>query len=148
MTRVPEERDGMLAGRYVDGEMSADERRTFEARAADDPKLAGLVRELRAVHDWFVDGPVPRPGPDFRARVLAGALGGERTPRDDDRLVRWSRRVVYAAAALIVLGVLVASGLLRPAYSGKLEASPAEVDHAMQQLDQKIATEVGRGDGR
>jgi anti-sigma factor RsiW len=148
MTRTPNERNDVLAGRYIDGEMSPDDRRAFEALLSGEPELAAKIRELRAMREWFVAGPVPRPSPHFRDDVLAAALRGASTVADDLRLVSWSRRVLYAAAALIVLGILVASGVLRPAYGGKLEASPAEVEHAMDRLDAQIAAELGRGDRR
>jgi len=148
MTRTPDERDGVLAGRYVDGEMTTDERRAFEARLDDEPELAATIVELRALREWFVDGPVPRPSSDFRSNVLAAALRNAATVDGDARLVAWSRRVLYAAAALIVLGILVAAGVLRPAYSGKLEASPAELERAMDRLDARIAADLSREDRR
>ena len=64
----------------------------------------------------------------------------------DLEVIRWARRVLYVAAALFVLGMLTAVGLLRPTDSGKLEATTQEVEQAMDELDARIraAREEGR----
>ncbi|MBK8976073.1 MAG: hypothetical protein IPM29_09110 [Planctomycetes bacterium] len=158
----PAERDAILIARFVDGESSPAERAAVERRLAAEPALREEVAALRALRELFAadraaPAPIPRGGPEaFRHRVLArvaaasvgagaavsavdaaavdaaasGATGGR-----DAALVRWCRRVVWVAAAVVVLGFLLLGGVLRAPDARRVEASGPEIERAMQELD-------------
>jgi anti-sigma factor RsiW len=96
--------DDRTLWRRLDGEMPEDEARALDAEAARDRGLASRLAELREI-SAAARGGVPRPPPDFAARVAARALAGPIAPvlaLDEAR--RFLRRVVVAAAVLAALG--------------------------------------------
>lgn len=148
----------LLASRYVDGELGVREASEFEARLAADGELSVLVGELRDDRAWFAPGrdeAAPAPSEGFQARVLRDV---RRLPRGDELsgteasagIVSFEvacRRIMVAAALLIGIGLLVFGGLLHAADSGELEASPAEIQRKMEELD-AVILEQAFGDRR
>lgn len=141
MTRSQQGFEGREVARFVDGEMPAAERAAFEERMREDGGLRAAVAELRRLRRLFeAERSVapPRPSAGFRERVLAAGLVAPLAPFDD-RTVRvvetWSRRVLWAAAAIAAIALSVWAGVLRGVDSGRLEASPAEIQRVMQELD-------------
>jgi anti-sigma factor RsiW len=138
--------------RFVDGEMTIDERSRFEARLADEHDLRAAVDELsslRACFDAERAAPTPRPSAAFEARVLAeirrAPLSRDGQPGDalaGPSLQLWGRRVVVAAMFVMGLALLVYAGLLKRVDTGHLKASPAEIQRVVERLDAKIR-EIG-----
>lgn len=135
--------------RYVDGEMSRDEAAAFEARVGSDPAVRRAMDELQGLGAWFVPGraaPAPAPSKQFRQRVLAEAFAPPSMVGDVEttQVRSFGLRLVCAAAIMVIAAVLVAvvaSG--RNAGTGRLEASPADVQRAMAELDARIEAAVG-----
>ncbi len=97
--------DSRTIWKRLDGELPAAEAQALDAAAARDPALGRRMAELREVAAAMRGG-VPKPPPDFAARVVARALAGPEAPvlaLDDAR--RFLRRVVVAAAVLAALGL-------------------------------------------
>lgn len=137
--------------RYVDREMGRDEAVAFEARLREDAGLRRATEELRGLRSLF--GPEraaagPCPSSDFRARVLAAAAATAGRVDESAVAAVWGRRVLYAAAVIVTTTLVLAVGVLRRADSGRLEASPAEVERAMETLDARIRTIEAAAEGR
>ena len=137
------ERERSIA-RFVDGEMARDELVAFEARLRDDAPLRDDVAEARKLRALFAPergaAPMvrdPRASTAFRARVLAAAATAAEAPRRND-VEHLARQVIAVAAAVLVAVVIAAFGLLNRADSGRLEASPAEMQRTLEKLDAKI----------
>jgi len=97
--------DDRTIWRHLDGELPEAEALALDASAARDPALARRMAELRDVAA-AVRGGVPRPPPDFAARVVARALLGPAAPvLPLDEARRFLRRVVIAAAVLAAVGL-------------------------------------------
>lgn len=130
--------------RYVDGDMDRDEQVAFEACVRDPgrPELQALVEEAKGLSGWFApgraeDGPIPPAG--FRGRVLDAVRALPPADAASAAIERVARRMVYAAAAIVAAAVLTAVTLLgRPAGDGRLEASPRDVERAIELLDERI----------
>ncbi|MCA8943509.1 MAG: hypothetical protein KDB80_13175 [Planctomycetes bacterium] len=148
----------LLASRYVDEELDDREVVKFEARLAAEPKLREFVAELRDDRAWFAAGKAeapPTPSEGFKARVLrdvhrlprAEELSDEQAPAQTMAFEVACRRIMVAAALLIGIGLLVFGGLLHTADSGKLDASPAEIQRKMEELD-AVILERAFGDRR
>jgi anti-sigma factor RsiW len=91
--------------RRLDGELPEAEAEALDAAAARDPALGRRIEELRGIAA-AVRGGVPKPPPDFAARVTARAVAGPLAPvlvLDEAR--RFLRRVVVAAAVLAAVGL-------------------------------------------
>lgn len=150
--RLPTDDPRLLCQRYVDGALANSERAAFELRLRAEPALAALVADLRALRSTFApmareSAPVASPG--FRARVMAlAAVAPESTDlapaaadvADSLGLFRVLRRCLVAAAILSAISLVFLSGVLHRADSGRLEASEAEVQKAMDALDARIKT--------
>lgn len=150
------EADRILAGRFVDGELPAKERAAFEARLAEDAALQAAVDGQADLSAMFVPGPAPQPSAGFRARVLAAARrlpdseelsasqsSGHQAPvvslaTQRAHIEAFCRRLLVAAALLILFGGLAWAGILRQADSGQLEASRDEIQQEMERLDALI----------
>ena len=136
--------------RYVDGEMSGGEAAEFEARVRAEPALRRAVDEVRELSARFAAGrgePAIAPSAAFRDRVLSEVFAPPRAAAIDAvpaDVRTFALRIVCAAAVLLIAAVLaavVASG--RNAGTGRLEASPADVQRAMAELDARIESAVG-----
>ena len=142
------------AMRFVDGEMSPAEAREFESRVAGDPDLADVLREAQELRDLFAAGrseSAPKPDTEFKSRVIREIT---RLPSYTDwkhaerrQLAIWGQAIAAAAIILFALGTMVYTGLLGPADSGRLEASPAEIQNQMRLLDEEIRRRADRADG-
>lgn len=138
--------------RYVDHELNDPERTAFEAKLLRDPALRDEVDGLRALRKVFrasAEETAPQPSAGFRARVLARAAtaaelesvttaAGSDTDSLLNPLLVWAKRSLIAAAVIAGLSLLVLSGALRSADSGRLEASEADVQKAMAELDAQM----------
>lgn len=97
--------DDRTLWRRLDGEMPEAEARQLDDAAAKDIGLARRIAELKEI-STAARGGVPRPPPDFAARVAARALRGPVAPvLELDEARRFLRRVVVAAAILAALGL-------------------------------------------
>jgi anti-sigma factor RsiW len=98
--------DDRTIWRHLDGELPDAEARSLEDALARDPALGRRVEELREV-SRAARGGVPKPPPDFAARVVARAMAGPVAPvlpLDDAR--RFLRRVVIAASIFAAIGLV------------------------------------------
>ena len=142
--------------RFVDGEMAIDERAGFERRLAVEDDLRAAVDELSSLRTCFEAeraAPVPRPSAAFEARVLAEIRRAplSREGGADSVSELWARRAVVAAVFVFGIGLLVYAGLLKQVDTGRLEASPAEIQREIERLDARIlrsAVEPGEDRGR
>ncbi len=91
--------------RYLDGEMSPEERAAFEARLAADPELQAEVDLHQELDTVLADEAVL----DFSA-LVAEVVGAEGAPQAPPR----TRRPVWAIAAAILLLAVVGFFVLRP----------------------------------
>jgi len=97
--------DDRTIWRHLDGEMPEAEARAFEEARAKDPALARRIAELSDV-SAAVRGGVPKPPPDFAARVVGRAIAGPVAPVFPlDEARRFLRRLVIAAAILAAAGL-------------------------------------------
>lgn len=97
--------DDRTIWRHLDGELRDAEARAFEDAVGKDPALARRIAELREV-SAAVRGGVPKPPPDFAARVVARAMAGPTAPVFPlDEARRFLRQVVVAAAILAAAGL-------------------------------------------
>jgi anti-sigma factor RsiW len=97
--------DDRTIWRHLDGALPEAEARAFEDALAKDPALGRRIAELREVSAAVREG-VPKPPPDFAARVVARAMAGPIAPvLQLDEARRFLRRVVVAAAVLAAAGV-------------------------------------------
>ncbi|MFO1053472.1 MAG: hypothetical protein U1F36_14765 [Planctomycetota bacterium] len=153
-----DERERMVQ-RYVDELLDPQSRAAFEARLAADPSLRGAVDDLRSVRSAFRAAArvaAPLPSADFRARVMARAASAAEetptfgTPTVDQGVIRWARRVLIAAAVIAVVSLAFLSGALRRADDGRLQASEADVQKAMADLDAQMraAASAPHAEGR
>jgi len=97
--------DDRTLWRRLDGELPAAEAEALDTAAARDPALGRRIEELRGIAA-AARGGVPKPPPDFAARVVARAVAGPVAPvlaLDEAR--RFLRKVVVAAAVLAALGL-------------------------------------------
>jgi anti-sigma factor RsiW len=143
--------------RYVDGELDPASRTAFEARLRAEPELRAeceALRGLRAMLTRAAQGAAPKLSPGFRDRVLAKALVTRDEPAVDlpaagaavhSLTQRCVRRAAIAAAVIAVLSLVVLSGILRRPDCGRLEASEADVQRAMADLDARMRGEVPAG---
>ena len=159
MTRSPDEFDDvdresvgresvdeqdLLVQRYLDGVLDAGTRAGFEARLGRDPSLRAIVDGFSSVRRAFrvtaAETP-PRPSAGFQSRVLArAAITTEvSSPQVDAAdVLRWARRALIAAMVIAVLSLLVLSGAMHRADDGRLQASEADVQKAMTDLDARM----------
>jgi anti-sigma factor RsiW len=97
--------DDRTIWRHLDGELPEAEARAFEDALSKDPALARRISELKEV-SAAVRGGVPKPPPDFAAKVVARAIAGPVAPvLPLDEARRFLRRVVAAAAFLAAVGL-------------------------------------------
>ncbi|HEX5137597.1 MAG TPA: hypothetical protein VFY93_11525 [Planctomycetota bacterium] len=97
--------DDRTIWRHLDGEMPEAEAKAFAEARVKDTALARRITELSEV-SAAVRGGVPKPPPDFAARVVARAMKGPVAPvLPLDEARRFLRRVVVAAAILAAVGV-------------------------------------------
>ncbi|MGE0755555.1 MAG: anti-sigma factor [Pirellulaceae bacterium] len=105
-------RNQELLSAYLDGELTADERKLVERRLVDEPDVRGLLEQLRRQREWLQALP-RRPAPaDFQQRVLARIA--EAVPRAGNAKLALGRprrrsawRVGFLGAAALALGWLV-----------------------------------------
>lgn len=110
--------DDRTIWRHLDGELPEGEARAFEDALAKDAALARRMAELREV-SAAVRGGVPKPPPDFAAKVVARAMAGPLAPvLPLDEARRFLRRVVVAAAILAAAGVAYLAAEVLPKVIG------------------------------
>ncbi|MHC5063826.1 MAG: anti-sigma factor [Planctomycetota bacterium] len=138
--------------RFIDAEMSEAEKNGFEQRLAADASLAEAVRQARELRSLFKPGREDaglEPTPEFKSRVMrdVAKLPSYRDWQDGVLLDLgiWGKRIVAAAIIIIGLSLMVYSGLIGPADSGRLEASTGEIEERIRELDASIKAD---GEGR
>jgi Flp pilus assembly protein TadB len=83
--------------------------------------------------------------------VLAGTVRGPAPVREDEAVVvarAWGQRVLYAAAALVFVALAGAAWTLGSVGTGRLEASPAELQRTLDELDARIRAGAEAVEGR
>jgi len=141
--------DRVLLSRLLDGGLGDLEQRSLRSRIEREPALAAAFRELEAGRDWFArarsGAPPAGPTPGFADRVLDKvrrlpdpAALAEASAASEARALVFVRRLVVAALLLLGASVLLTAGLWTAADADRLEASPAEIEQLMEQLDEAI----------
>lgn len=141
--------DEIAITRFIDCEMSEVDSREFERRLAADARLAEAVRQARELRRMFAPGRSeagPEPSSEFKTRVMRDVA---RLPSYSDwqdgvvfDMGLWGKRIVAAAIIIVGLSMMVYTGLIGPADSGRLEASPAEIEERIRELDSSIRAEL------
>jgi hypothetical protein len=137
---MSEQRDGRIAA-FVDGELSPEEARAFEAELARDPKLAaeaarqaGLRERIAAAYAPVLEEPVP---PQLMAAALAANDRGQ--DRTSGRWVAWA-----ATAASLAVGLMIGRTVLPP--SGPLAAADGRLvarGALARSLETALASDTG-----
>ncbi|MGA0058951.1 MAG: hypothetical protein ACO3RU_05115 [Planctomycetota bacterium] len=146
--------------RYVDGEMGRDEAAAFEARLRDARDLREQVDAARGLRELFE--PERRaarsasmrphvPSARLRERVFAETVRGPALFREDEavEVARiWGQRVLFAAAALVLVALAGAAWTLGSVGTGELEASPAELQRTLDEIDARVRAGAEAAEGR
>jgi anti-sigma factor RsiW len=146
--------------RYVDGEMGRDEAAAFEARLRDARDLREQVDAARGLRELFE--PERRaarsasmrphvPSARLRERVFAETVRGPALVREDEavEVARiWGQRVLFAAAALVLVALAGAAWTLGSVGTGQLEASPAELQRTLDEIDARVRAGAEAAEGR
>ncbi|MEY2982455.1 MAG: hypothetical protein ACO4CT_01310 [Planctomycetota bacterium] len=146
--------------RYVDGEMGRDEAAAFEARLRDARDLREQVDAARGFRELFE--PERRaarsasmrphvPSARLRERVFAETVRGPALVREDEavEVARiWGQRVLFAAAALVLVALAGAAWTLGSVGTGQLEASPAELQRTLDEIDARVRAGAEAAEGR
>ena len=116
----PHEQDEELMHRWIDNDLSEDERQALEARFADDPGLRDHAESLRQVGEFLRESsaaPEEPPSPDFfnsqlRQKIEAEEFGGAKEPAAPCResspgWFRWFSVPWAVAAAAVALTLFV-----------------------------------------
>lgn len=132
--------DLLLIDRYLDGALRADELTAARIRLEAEPALRIGLQERMQLRRGFEAGRGAVYGaPDgFAAGVVAAA---RRLPIAEDAVEtvsRLCRRIVFAAAAIVLAAVLWQSGLFHERGNGTLQAAPDEAARIIDALDAKI----------
>lgn len=146
--------------RYVDGEMGRDEAAAFEARLRDRPDVRERIDAMRSMRGLFeperraarAESLRPyEPSVGLRAKVLARTVRGPAPLREDEALIvarQAGQRVLYAAAAVVLAVLAGAAWTLGNATTGELDASPAELQRTIDELDARIRAGAEAAEGR
>ncbi len=131
--------DRALAARFVDGALDTADAIAFRRRIAAEPPLAAAVDELLGMRRMFAADAARTAATTARGTFVESVLRQtRRLPNvDDEDVVRLARRLLVAAALLLALGVLAASGWLRPTPPGRLEASPGLVEELRLRIQER-----------
>lgn len=135
--------DDLQLQRFLDGVLDPAQRAAFAARLQGEPSLQKRHDELvgvRALCTATAAATVRRPRADFTAGVLAAArqLPSRQQLQQADALgsaAAVCRRLLFAAAILFALGLVVRSGLFVADTGQNLHASPDDVRTEMERLD-------------
>lgn len=144
MSALLKDQDLMLLDRYLDGELSPEQRAICAARLAAEPALrAGLEERTQLRRAFRADGGgggrfVPRPG--FADRVLAAThrLPVEVAADSASNVVKLCQRILLVAAAVFAAAMLWQSGMFTDGGDSSLQAAPDEVQQIVDDLDAKI----------
>jgi hypothetical protein len=141
--------DLVSIGRYVDGEMTATEQFEFEARQRAEPAFADLVAEAEGLRAVFAVGrsePAPALRPGLAQRVLGRLQRGDSGDvriEVERRIVKVARACLLAAAAVLAVATLFATGVLGRADGGQLQADAGA--ELIRTLDAEIQAAGGAG---
>lgn len=135
--------DELLLQRHLDGQLDAGAEAALRARLLAEPALAARATALRSLRDLLqaARGPERRPSAGFTADLLQAVrqLPSRRELEQTDLVqggIVWCRRILLAAAALLLCGLAWRSGLLRPeGTGGALQADPAVVQREIERLE-------------
>ncbi len=131
--------DLVLLDRYLDAALSADEQVTLRRRLDAEPLLRQGLQQRSQLRRGFHAGraAVFTAPVGFADGVLAAA---RRLPHVEIGAVagRFCRRLLLAAAAVLLAALVWQSGLLREQGNGTLEAAPDAAQRVIDALDAKI----------
>jgi anti-sigma factor RsiW len=122
MDRLAAERDEVLLGRLLDGELGGEEVARLRRRLEAEPALQACYRRLSRLHGALVERRADRPAVDyerFHRRVMKRIRAEVPSTGRVIRFPVWTRvAAVVAAAAAIMLAVWVQPGRLQPRTGG------------------------------
>ncbi|MEB3295318.1 MAG: zf-HC2 domain-containing protein [Synechococcales bacterium] len=110
-----------LLSAYLDGEVSADERRQVEAWLAEDPTMQQLYKRLLKLHQGFQALPTPAPSQPVDLAIAQVLKKVDRRPR---LTVLWGSGAAIAAAGLVA----IVSSLSNPGNNPQFATQPAGQD--------------------
>jgi len=148
MTRAPSNQDLLLLDRFLDGAMSEAEMADCRSRLEAEPRLRAALQDRQRLRRGFAAGrdAVVTPRPGFAASVVAATrrlpvgTGDEQT----GVVVRFCRRALLAAAALVAAALLWQSGVFHDRGDGTLQAAPDEAQRIIDALDARIREDAER----
>ncbi|MGA1526091.1 MAG: hypothetical protein ACO4CZ_19170, partial [Planctomycetota bacterium] len=91
------------------------------------------------------------PSARLRERVFAETVRGPALVREDEavEVARiWGQRVLFAAAALVLVALAGAAWTLGSVGTGQLEASPAELQRTLDEIDARVRAGAEAAEGR
>lgn len=133
--------DERLLDRYLDDALPAEALGECRRRLEQEPQLRAALQARQHLRRGFQVArsqtfAVPT---GFAASVVTAARRLPVDRSEDLDLVTVCRRLLVAAAAILVVALLWSSGLFRAADSGDLQAAPDEVQRLIQELDAKAS---------
>jgi hypothetical protein len=139
--------------RFVDGVMSDREAHEFRRRLENEPELRLELQGLENALAGFVAGRATgvQAPPDFTRRLMRAVHLSANDPSwrehvlDDGQVVRWCRRILLVAAALLFAAAVWRIGLLPGQKPDTLQAAPDVLQLEMQRLDERIRETAGSG---
>jgi anti-sigma factor RsiW len=139
--------------RFADGAMSDREQGEFRERLEREPELRLELQALRSLMAGFAAGraDVLRAPPEFTRRLMNGVQQTATDPSwrqhvlDDGQVVRWCRRILLVAAALLFVAAAWRIGILPGQEPDSLSAAPEVLRLEMQRLDERIRETGGTG---
>jgi anti-sigma factor RsiW len=137
------QKDLLLIDRYLDGALASSELAAAKARLEAEPALRACLQERTRLRRGFVAGRAATfaAPAGFAESVVAAARRLPETGEPVEPTVRMCRRLLIAAAAVIVGVLLWRSGLFREAGNGTLQAAPDAAQRVIDALDAKIAAQ-------
>lgn len=142
MSTSPTTQDLILLDRFLDGELSDEQRAALQQRLLAEPALrSGLEERTRLRSAFAADaGPGFRPRSGFADRVLAASrrLPVESSGEGEAAVVQFCRRILLVAAAVFAAAMLWQSGMFGSGGEGSLQAAPDEAQRIVDELDARI----------
>lgn len=133
--------DERLLDRFLDDALSAEALSACRRRLEQEPQLRAALQQRQSLRQGFraARGQTFAAPASFAGNVVAAARRLPVDRSEDPDLMVLCRRLLVAAAAILVVAALWSSGLFRSGGSGDLQAAPDEVQRLIQELDAKAA---------
>src|SRR5262245_759507 len=144
MTTDCTQKDMLLIDRYLDGALASAELAAAKTRLEAEPALRACLQARTRLRRGFVAGRAATfaAPAGFAEGVVAAARRLPVAPGEPaERTVRVCRRLLIAAAAVMIGALLWRSGLFREGGNGTLQAAPDAAQRVIDALDAKIAAQ-------